>query len=180
MPDASGTPTTNLSIPTYNTGVDPPSGKGFNTAMAYLDTLLNNVAVLAGFVARTIVRKNGSSVGTRRAINFIEGANVTLTVADDAGNEEVDVTIASAASSVAKGTWSVTLTAQNTNTQVVTHSFGSTPTAVVLTPTAVWEAGGTGAMWYVTAIGATTFTVNVKLMGGASGTVTVTGTWMAS
>lgn len=46
---------------------------------------------------RVAVNKNsGATVGTRRRINFIEGSNVTLTVADDAGSEEVDVTIASA------------------------------------------------------------------------------------
>jgi len=46
-------------------------------------------------VARTTVRKNtGANVGSRRRLNFIEGSNVTLTVADDAGGEEVDVTIA--------------------------------------------------------------------------------------
>jgi hypothetical protein len=45
--------------------------------------------------ARVAVNKNsGATVGTRRRINFIEGSNVTLTVADDAGSEEVDVTIA--------------------------------------------------------------------------------------
>lgn len=45
--------------------------------------------------ARVAVNKNsGATVGARRRINFIEGANVTLTVADDAGNEEIDVTIA--------------------------------------------------------------------------------------
>lgn len=47
--------------------------------------------------ARVAVRKNsGANVGTRRRLNFIEGANVTLTVADDAANEEVQVTIAAA------------------------------------------------------------------------------------
>jgi hypothetical protein len=41
------------------------------------------------------VRKNSAgSVFTRRQLNFIEGTNVTLTVADDAGNDEVDITIA--------------------------------------------------------------------------------------
>lgn len=44
------------------------------------------------------VRKNSTgSVFTRRRVNFIEGSNITLTVADDAGNDEVDVTIAAAA-----------------------------------------------------------------------------------
>lgn len=47
-----------------------------------------------------IARKNsGSDVGPRRRINFHEGSNITLTVADDAGNGEVDVTIAAAGSS---------------------------------------------------------------------------------
>jgi hypothetical protein len=48
-------------------------------------------------VARTIVKKAGSAIGTRRGINLIEGTGVTLTVADDGANEEVDVTIASSA-----------------------------------------------------------------------------------
>lgn len=37
------------------------------------------------------------SVGTRRGINLIEGANVTLTVVDDAGNDRVNITIAASA-----------------------------------------------------------------------------------
>ncbi len=41
------------------------------------------------------VRKNtGADVGTRARLNFIEGANIVLTIADDAGSGEVDVTIA--------------------------------------------------------------------------------------
>ncbi len=42
-------------------------------------------------------------MGERRRINFIEGGNVTLTVTDDAGNEEVDVTIATSSSGVSDG-----------------------------------------------------------------------------
>ena len=41
------------------------------------------------------VRKNsGSDVGTRPRLNFIEGSNISLTVADDSGDDEVDVTVA--------------------------------------------------------------------------------------
>ncbi len=48
--------------------------------------------------ARTGVSKNSAAdVGARRTLNFIEGANVTLTILDDAGGEEVDITIASTA-----------------------------------------------------------------------------------
>lgn len=47
--------------------------------------------------ARVTVRKNtGADVGGRRRLNLIEGTNVTLTIADDAGGEEVDITIAAA------------------------------------------------------------------------------------
>lgn len=50
--------------------------------------------------ARVSVRKNntGAAVGARRQIDFIEGANITLTIADDGAGEEVDITIAAAAS----------------------------------------------------------------------------------
>jgi hypothetical protein len=45
---------------------------------------------------KVAVRKNsGSTVGTRKRLNLIEGSNVTLTVADDGTDDEVDVTIAS-------------------------------------------------------------------------------------
>lgn len=45
-------------------------------------------------IARVTVRKNtGADVGSRRRLNFIEGANITLTIADDAVGEEVDITI---------------------------------------------------------------------------------------
>jgi hypothetical protein len=39
--DATGTPTSILGIPKYNTAVDPPSGKGFNAAMDYIDSIIN-------------------------------------------------------------------------------------------------------------------------------------------
>lgn len=52
-------------------------------------------------IARVIVRKNsGANVGTRRRLNLIEGTGITITVADDSGGEEVDITIASSASIV--------------------------------------------------------------------------------
>ena len=42
-----------------------------------------------------VVKKAGSTVGTRKTLNLIEGSNVTLTVADNAGSDRVDVTVAS-------------------------------------------------------------------------------------
>jgi len=44
-------------------------------------------------IGAVTVDKNGTAVGTRRNINFIEGTNITLTIADDSANDEVDVTI---------------------------------------------------------------------------------------
>lgn len=38
--DATGTPTTNYSIPKFNTAVDAPSGLGSNAQMDFIDTLL--------------------------------------------------------------------------------------------------------------------------------------------
>jgi hypothetical protein len=40
------------------------------------------------------IKKTGATIGTRRALNLIEGANIGLTVADDAGNDRVNVTVA--------------------------------------------------------------------------------------
>ena len=59
-----------------------------------------NVAGLSGELADAqpiTVRKNtGADVGTRSRLNLIEGANVTLTIADDGVGDEVDITIAAA------------------------------------------------------------------------------------
>lgn len=56
-----------------------------------------NVAGLSGLLAdaqKVTVRKNaGADVGTRKRLNLIEGANITLAIADDAGGDEIDITI---------------------------------------------------------------------------------------
>jgi len=43
--------------------------------------------------ARLATSKGGTLIGTRRGLNLIEGTNVTMTIADNAGSERVDVTI---------------------------------------------------------------------------------------
>ena len=43
-----------------------------------------------------VSKNSGADVAVRRRINFIEGANVTLTIVDDPANHEINVTIASA------------------------------------------------------------------------------------
>jgi len=69
-------------------------------------TLDFDETVTLGNNARVAVSKNsGAVVGTRRRINLIEGANVTLTISDDAGNEEVDITIAASGGGGGGGSW---------------------------------------------------------------------------
>lgn len=49
-------------------------------------------------VTRVGVRKNSAgSVYSRRCLNFIEGTDTSISIADDSGNEEVDITITSGA-----------------------------------------------------------------------------------
>lgn len=86
--------------------------------------------------ARTIVRKNsaGSEIVQRR-VNLIEGTNVTLTVAEDTGNEEVDVTIAANA-----GTGAPT-----DATYLTTTANASLSNEVVVGATPGGELGGTWA-----------------------------------
>lgn len=43
--------------------------------------------------ARVNIKKAGTSVGTRRGINFIEGSNITMNITDDPTNEKINVTI---------------------------------------------------------------------------------------
>lgn len=94
--DATGTPTPN-GIPKYRTNTDRPTGKGFNAAMDVLDGLVTSALV-------TVVKKAGTIIGSRRGINLIQGNGIVLTVADDAANDEVDVTIeATAATPVPTG-----------------------------------------------------------------------------
>jgi hypothetical protein len=45
------------------------------------------------------VLQAGALVGTRHAINFINGANATVTIADNSGNNRIDVTVSASASS---------------------------------------------------------------------------------
>lgn len=42
------------------------------------------------------VAKAGADVGTRNRLNFIDGAGATVTVVDDAGNDEMDITVSAA------------------------------------------------------------------------------------
>ena len=69
-----------------------------------------SVADLSGELAdpqKTTVRKNsGANTGSQPRLNFIEGGNVTLTIAEDIPNSEIDITIASSGgASVSEGSY---------------------------------------------------------------------------
>lgn len=69
------------------------------------------------------VGKNGAAVtGTRKAINIIEGSNVMLTVADDAANDRVNVTVATSAPAGPQGPKG------DTGATGVAGAVGATPT----------------------------------------------------
>jgi hypothetical protein len=49
---------------------------------------------LDGYISGVIVRENsGSNIGTQPRLNFIEGSNISMTIANDPGNNEIDITI---------------------------------------------------------------------------------------
>ena len=62
-----------------------------NTSTSTFDSSL--LPATANTNARVEVSNAGSSVGTRREINFIAGTNVSLSVSDNSSDERVDVTI---------------------------------------------------------------------------------------
>lgn len=106
----------------------PVNGDFWSTTSGFFGRV--NSATIGPFLdqngnARVAVSKAGTLVGTRRKINFIEGSNVTLTIADDSGNEEVDVTIAASGGGGGGGTTGTT--------EVDFGSSGSTDTTVVIT-----------------------------------------------
>ena len=76
-----------------------PNDLTADQAITLLNTASTNTVASARIAsvldsnARTAISVGGSAAGTRRKINFIAGSNVTITAADDSGNEEVDVTI---------------------------------------------------------------------------------------
>jgi hypothetical protein len=95
--DANGLP-----IDASNTDIQVAAAVAASHAQIHKDTHKTGggdaflVTDLLDGIARVSVRKNsgGANVGSRRRLNLIEGANVTLTTTDDAVDEEVEVTIA--------------------------------------------------------------------------------------
>lgn len=72
--------------------------------------------------ARVGVRKNSTgSTSLRRRLNFIEGSNVSITVSDDSGDEEVDITI-----SATTGSSTPTMTRANSSSLEASRVLKST------------------------------------------------------
>ena len=76
-----------------------------------------------GFMTALLVRKNNTNVGSRTAINFIDGGGITWTIVDDAPNGEVEISA------------TVSITGANltkTDDTNVTLTLGGTPTGALL------------------------------------------------
>lgn len=99
------------------------------------------------------IQDAGSAAGTRGIINFIEGSNVTLTIADNAGQNRVDVTVAASAGAVA---------VEDEGTEILAAAARLNFTGSGVTVT---DAGGNEATVAVSGAGAT----------NAFGTITVSG-----
>ena len=148
-----------------------------------LDT---NTYITTDGTARVAVKDNGTTVGSRRGINFIPGTNVTLSVADDAANEEVDVTINSSGGGI---TLSDDTTTNATRYILFDDSTSGAQTALTVSSTKLTFNPSTG---IVTAtgfsgpingtVGATTASSGAFTTLSASSTVSGTGfsTYLAS
>ena len=95
-----------------------------------------SVSNLSGRLAdaqKVTIRKNtGADIGTQQRLNLIEGSNITLTIADDPGSQEVDIQIDASGGG-----------AGNSVAGIVSFgSPGESDTATV-TVAAVWVAAGT-------------------------------------
>jgi len=92
--DDPGNNRVNLTIAAAGGGGGPPQAHNTSHQDGGSDEI--SVTGLSGLLAdaqKVTVAKAGSDVGTRAKINLIEGTNVTMTVADNAGAGRVDVTI---------------------------------------------------------------------------------------
>jgi len=148
--DATGTPTVNLSIPKYDTNVDAPSGLGFNAAMDVIDGLINTANKLP-------VKKGGTLIGTRRNLNLIQGSGITLTVTDNSGSDQVDVTVAATGSDPPMGG---DLSGTASNAQINADAVGSAEIANGAVGFTELATKVQGAVVNITSDGSGQFTIN--------------------
>ena len=79
---------------------DESEGSGGELAFLSLDSSLAITGTTLAVVTNTSVQQvaarlnsTGGDVGTRRRLNFIEGTGIDITITDDAGDDELDITI---------------------------------------------------------------------------------------
>jgi hypothetical protein len=85
----------------------------------------DHTGTLSG-TARVIVQAEGSVVAGRRAVNFIAGTGIAATVADAAGDERVNVTLAGKQNFESVGYWSGVPTATSANIKQLTDGSETT------------------------------------------------------
>lgn len=134
------------------------------------------LAIIFIVVAMTLLRSSnvglidfyddGVTIGQRSGLNVLSGDGIVVSGADDPTNSRVNITLSTNAAS---GTATVTGGQTTVN---VTHGFGSTPDRVLISPTTDWQT----TTWYVSAKGATTFTITLS----SSVVADVTFDWRAS
>ncbi len=138
--------------------------------------------VALGNNARIAVNKNsGATVGTRRRLNFIEGAGTTLTITDDAGNEEVDITISSAPAAGTVTPTMLSIFGTPTNTGVPFMIYVSYAAAAAGTPDDVTIFSASAPFnfrileaWAVTATAIASSTVECRTATGGGGSALTT------
>jgi hypothetical protein len=80
--------------------------------------------------ARLNIRKDGTSIATRRGLNFITGSNMTITAADNSANERIDITLASSGGGTSGGGTIFEYTINSTvNPGATSIVLNATPTA---------------------------------------------------
>lgn len=85
------TDTTGNYVQSITNGTGITGGDGGSEGAALTLSVINDSTT-----QKVEVAKNGAATtSTRKRLNFVEGANITLTITDDSGNNEADITIAS-------------------------------------------------------------------------------------
>ena len=131
-------------------------------------------------VQKVIVSKAGTTIGTRHKINLIEGSNVTLTVADNAGSDRVDVTVTAATGAPTTSHYLLdTADASLPNSTVISYGSGLTVTGgggastISIDTTTVATLTGSQALTNKTINGSSNTITNISLTTAVTGVLPV-------
>lgn len=118
------------------------------------------VGLLADRATTVVTLGEQGVAGQRGDVRLVEGSNITITQDNAASTITVATTAAKSGSA--------TITAGGTSV-AVTHGLGTTPTRVFLTPTTDWGLAADPFLrrWWVSAKGATTFTITISTAHGS-------------